>query len=249
MLSVYEDSYWGAPNSLVNWCEPDYVHSRYIAETWNSVSNLFTVFMGYMLYRHYTKNDVELRFRITALTLTIVGCGSFLFHGTLKYSFQLLDELPMLYLTCSMTYLTLETTTEALKYPKLPYISVVASLLFSIAHVYLQNAELFFLVFAMLLIPSFYFSVKYRHIEEFFTSTTSSLAFLAVGYMFWEADRHFCSKIQNLYLHAWWHVLTALSEIYWLNGMLYFRRKIIGEPVSLSLGGFWINFPKNKKIN
>lgn len=38
--------YWGHRTSSINWCEPDYIHSYYVAELWNTFSNLFYIFCG-----------------------------------------------------------------------------------------------------------------------------------------------------------------------------------------------------------
>ncbi|KAF2964523.1 hypothetical protein GQX73_g9064 [Xylaria multiplex] len=45
-------------------------------------------------------------FPVTFIGYIIVGCGSTLFHATLKYPMQLVDELAMIYTTCFMAYAT-----------------------------------------------------------------------------------------------------------------------------------------------
>lgn len=84
----YSKAYYGAPDSLVNWCEPDYVHFNFIAETFNTLSNLYAILIGIFLFVHY--KNLEARFRVMAAMITMVGIGSLAFHGTLKYNFQLL---------------------------------------------------------------------------------------------------------------------------------------------------------------
>ena len=245
-MTDYQNTYWGVPSSLVNWCEPDYMHFNFIAETWNTLSNIFTILMGLMLFINFTWHKIELRFRITALSLMVVGMGSFAFHGTLLYHYQLLDELPMLGLGASMTYLILEMPSIQLRYPRMPTLFTAFCICFCVLHVILKNNDLFFAVFAIMLAPAVFFSALNYQDKVIRTATTLAGVYLAIGFGFWLIDRFYCSSVQKLNLHAWWHILTALSEVYWLNAMVYMRRKIIGQKSVLYLKGLWISFPITK---
>jgi hypothetical protein len=86
-------------NSTVDWCEGNYVISSVIAEFWNTLSGL-AIFASALYWRlnnpkafqgSYTKH-----FRNIFWYLVVVSLGTALFHGTLLYKYQLLDELPML---------------------------------------------------------------------------------------------------------------------------------------------------------
>ena len=60
-----------------------------------------------ILFLWFFKQHVVLwifRFRLCFASLTIVGLGSWLFHMTLQYEMQLLDELPMLWGSCILIY-------------------------------------------------------------------------------------------------------------------------------------------------
>ena len=89
-------------NSTINWCEHDYYYSEYIAEFYNSFTGLFLCLSPILFYYNYGK-DSKLYMCIFYFThsltlLFIVGIGTILFHGTLLYIFQLVDEIPMLLL-------------------------------------------------------------------------------------------------------------------------------------------------------
>lgn len=63
----------------------------------------------YGLYGFFAHaKHVELRFSLTFLGIAIVGLGSVLFHGTLLFPFQMLDEVPMVYTTLLVTYAIIE---------------------------------------------------------------------------------------------------------------------------------------------
>ena len=89
---------WGDAAS-VDWCEPNYVVTPYVAEWWNTLSSLPLALLGlYGAWRVYQlPNTIERRFFVLFLALAVVGAGSMAFHGTLLASAQALDELPMIY--------------------------------------------------------------------------------------------------------------------------------------------------------
>ncbi|RWS21284.1 alkaline ceramidase 3-like protein, partial [Leptotrombidium deliense] len=89
--------YWGKVTSTLDWCEENYDTTFYIAEFWNTLSNLFMIVPpAFSCFRSFkTGNDTRLL--LCYALLTLVGIGSWLFHMTLKYEMQLLDELPMIW--------------------------------------------------------------------------------------------------------------------------------------------------------
>lgn len=96
--------FWGEKTATVNWCEPDYVYTTYIAEFFNSMSSLFMVFTGgFGVYMHW--KTAEPRFLVGFLFAIVVGLGSAAFHGTLKHSMQHLDELPMVWSNVVFVYI------------------------------------------------------------------------------------------------------------------------------------------------
>lgn len=96
---------WGNITSTIDWCEENYVQSSFIAEFCNTISNLSYVFVSFYLFYSLKKIGIsELRFKLTMLGLLLVGIGSAMFHMSLRYDCQLLDELPMIYITCIPCY-------------------------------------------------------------------------------------------------------------------------------------------------
>ncbi|KAM9961786.1 hypothetical protein ACTFIR_004647 [Dictyostelium discoideum] len=113
-----EINYWGVPDSPIDWCEENYIISKYICEFYNTFSSfIITAFGVYgiflmmsassrdqALFQH-VKIMKELKIRqkvlFSYLSLAIVGVGSAFYHATLLYKNQLFDEFPMM-LTASM---------------------------------------------------------------------------------------------------------------------------------------------------
>jgi hypothetical protein len=82
-------------NSSINWCEADNIHSEYISEFFNTITGLALCIISIINF-YENKKSGHTRLYFSNYILFIVGVGTMLFHGTLYYIFQLLDELPML---------------------------------------------------------------------------------------------------------------------------------------------------------
>ncbi|KAI0165948.1 alkaline phytoceramidase-like protein [Xylariaceae sp. FL1272] len=100
------DGFWGDKTSTLNFCEEDYVMSYYCAEVCNTVTNALFLWFGYRGIRDCLRYAHPTIFFVTFVGYIIVGVGSTLFHATLKYPMQLLDELAMIYTTCFMVHAT-----------------------------------------------------------------------------------------------------------------------------------------------
>ncbi|KAH6673864.1 alkaline phytoceramidase [Halenospora varia] len=96
--------HWGAATSTINWCEEDYYATVYSAEIVNTFTNLMFVFLAYKGIRSCIRYAHPPVFLVGFLSYLSIGVGSMLFHSSLKYPMQLLDELSMIYTTCIMVY-------------------------------------------------------------------------------------------------------------------------------------------------
>jgi len=86
-------------SSPVDWCEPNYVHSSYIAEFFNTISNfpvillpLVGIRLNKLYFSHVTSNAIWIY-----CAFLIVGVFSAYYHATLSLAGQLLDELGILW--------------------------------------------------------------------------------------------------------------------------------------------------------
>lgn len=110
------EGYWGEPTATIEWCEENYEITNYIAEFWNTISNLLMILLPlyglywslklrskYKLLKKQQKNlninpyvienlNIPLAIVSCHVGLIMVGVGSWLFHMTLLYPMQLLDE-------------------------------------------------------------------------------------------------------------------------------------------------------------
>ncbi|KAF2471995.1 alkaline ceramidase-like protein [Lindgomyces ingoldianus] len=101
-----QDGRWSPVTSTLNWCEEDYYATIYAAEIVNTLTNLLFMYLAVKGIDNCLTNGHDRIFLVTFAGYLIVGTGSFLFHATLKYPMQLVDELSMIYTTCLMCYAT-----------------------------------------------------------------------------------------------------------------------------------------------
>lgn len=103
--------------STIDWCESNYYVSEYIAEYWNTITGIFLIISGLIFYKinedkiRLNNKYIQNRFINIRNLLILVGIGTMLFHGTLLYPFQLLDELPMIFLATEYIKILLELQT------------------------------------------------------------------------------------------------------------------------------------------
>jgi dihydroceramidase len=102
VLDIYIKSIFTLESSI-KWCEEKYIISEYIAEFWNSFSGIALILTGFIFYNNnklWLDKNEENKYNFIRIRnlLYVVGCGTILFHGSLLYIFQLIDEIPMLLL-------------------------------------------------------------------------------------------------------------------------------------------------------
>ena len=83
--------FWGTPDVSVSFCEDKYVVSNYLAEYYNTMSALSYVIVGLFFYKTRLKNLSKI--------IILLGLGTALLHGTLRFYGQWLDEISMLILS------------------------------------------------------------------------------------------------------------------------------------------------------
>lgn len=111
--------------STIDWCESNYSLSKYVVEYWNTISGSCILLSSLVFYHNHKTFIYESKYTINFLRITvllfIVGIGTMLFHATLFYPFQLLDELPMILLTNEYLILLMSLKTTQMAIPQTSY--------------------------------------------------------------------------------------------------------------------------------
>ncbi|KAF7951890.1 hypothetical protein EAE96_007187 [Botrytis aclada] len=145
-----EEGYWAPVTSTINWCEEDYYATIYSAEIVNTLTNLLFIWLCIKGSRNCLKYDHDSVFLVAFLGYGAVGTGSFLFHSTLKYPMQLVDELSMIYTTCLMCYATFSFSQSRIFRQVLAFSLIFLSVFITLYYHYLQDPDFHQNAFALL---------------------------------------------------------------------------------------------------
>ena len=237
---VYE-GYWGAKTSSVNFCESDYQHTPYIAETWNTLSSVFIVLLP-LLGLLYGNPTGEARFKVAYCVLVIVGLGSITLHTTLLSIGQSMDELPMLWM-CSSIFYCLVDNDRNNKHGNKVGLAVSA---FAIAQtlIYLRIQSLYevfvtgYLTMVALIV--IWTAKKAWYDTSFFTLRAlwlfSVTQYIAVGSSVWILDMYYCEHYQVYYdmiggvtWHILWHFAAGIATFTTIQQLIFLRLVELGH--------------------
>ena len=216
--------FWGDPTSTIDWCEPNYRLSRFVAEPGNTVSNLSFVILGLIGAIHEHNENSKRSYIAMYLLLSFIGLGSAAFHGTLTYLGQQLDELPMVWLLLGTLFVVNNDAIGSMQQKKLVAVSLILyTVVFSALHIHYKTTTAFQVHFGLLL--AFLLGrVYHRFRDTNIGSQGRRIIKLYVGsgllaFGCWLADYHGCQWISEYWPlpkwmpngHVWWHVFMGYS--------------------------------------
>lgn len=218
-----KSGYWEPITATIDWCEDNYQYTHYLVEFWNSVTSLLFVAAGaFGLKEHF---NLPLPARLAFFGIILVGVGSFMFHGTLKFSMQLLDELPMVFIEAYMISCFCPEWSK--------WLFLIGGILFTIFYAYDRTPLLFQTVYGTLQVICviiFYLGTRKHQSKQLTKLFYGSFLFTAFAFTLWNIDNHLCHSClrpwkQRLWLpvllelHAWWHVFSCIGAYWFIIGM------------------------------
>ncbi|KAI5810114.1 alkaline ceramidase-like protein [Peziza echinospora] len=236
---------WGPVTSTLNWCEEDYVITSYCAEFINTFTNLIFLYVSLRGVWNCYKEQHDKVFLVAWLSFMVVGVGSFLFHATLWYSMQLVDELSMINTTLVMWFATFAHKKSTVF--SWIFATLLVSILGVVASVYhylgdpVFHQNVYTLLTVIVLVRSWYLLYTqvrtaapedYRNMQALIFM---GLACLAAAFTLWNIDTVFCGELIGwrrwlglpwgffLEGHGHWHLLSGLGGYYYITYGLYLR--------------------------
>ena len=199
--------FWGKPDVSVSFCEEKYVVSDYIAEYYNTMSALAYVIVGIFFYKT--------RLKKLSIIMILLGLGTALLHGTLRFYGQWFDEISMLILSF---FIIKEIRKE--RFNKRTNNLYLLSLILPY-FIFERFFCYFFLVFCSLQIYIYLIARKKikKYTLEYYLIKSYSIILLLSG-ICWVLDQLFCEYVREYQLHAVWHAGTALSMLLGLGALL-----------------------------
>ena len=221
------EGFWtgrGTP-ATVDWCEPNYVHSFFVAEWFNSLSSLPIALLGVwaIVWTLRTPWRRAGRFVFAATVLAIVGVGSTAFHATLLRWGQALDELAMVYAGLAYLYV-LWARRGAVARGRGAL--ALFGLAFTLAYFFWQQWFLFFVgayagLVALLVVRTGFVTFRLNRTTKGQWWFALAAGSYVGGVLFLWIPEHVllpCDHpLQAWHLHAWFHVTSAIGSYAWLE--------------------------------
>jgi len=205
--------YWGNPDGIMDFCEPNYAVTYYVAEFFNTMSSIPFCVLGVLgLVLTHKFATTEFRFKLCFLSMLLMGFGTILFHASLLFKYQLLDEMPMLFWTANWLYcaLTLELPPGETDW-RLALVLVAVTATEVVFYIVLEVYGIFLVGFsANVVIGTFVMVHRYRHLLGRLVPY-GLLAYYGAACC-WLLDMSFCDRVQNLQLHSFWHLGAAYGQ-------------------------------------
>lgn len=208
--------YWGEIDTTTTFCEPHYSLSPYFAEFVNAWSSLIYVVVGIYIIRKFSNDRWNC---MAGLWLVAIGLGSFLFHATMRYSMQLMDELPMVgFVWTTVMHKTLSTQQPFIK-KYATYIQVFITLqavILVIVYTYVGEYELFLHGFTFMVLNDGFFAYLLRWVGPYLSLKQKihiyGACFIIFGKLVWEIENQLCLTMPDIWpMHTIWHFSSAAS--------------------------------------
>lgn len=240
--------FWGIPTSTIDWCEENYVVSPFVAEALNTITNAVFIALAVFAIVSTYRNHLELRFQLLAFGFLLVGIGLWLFHMTLRYEYQLLDELPMIYATCIPFWSVFSEfrTTRQSVFVGIGIFS--AANLLTMIYLKIKDPTLHQAAYGILNAAIILESTRLagKHVPDALAqkqmkkTMITGITLFASGYILWNLDIHLCLHVRAtrrewgmpygflLEGHGWWHILTGSGVYFYLVYLEYLRCWLTG---------------------
>ncbi|PLB43362.1 alkaline ceramidase family protein [Aspergillus steynii IBT 23096] len=225
--------FWGPTTANSNFCEEDYVITRYIAEFINTLTNLsYILYAIYGLRRLHAKPNVHVFRLFPYWGLMAVGICSAAFHISMKYHTQMMDDLSMLFATTPVLHRVI--TVHSSHRDSVRMAVFLGTLLSALVVYHVLTDELIFhsvsfgvMVVIIGLRTMQLIGARTKAGSESRRKVWGVVRFGAVifnaGYYLWLIDNWTCGILKSwketiglpwafvLELHGWWHIFTAMG--------------------------------------
>ena len=249
-----KNGYWEPHTSSVDFCEPNYLHSYYVAEVHNVWSSMYICLIA-ILGLIYCNPTNEWRTTCMFATLLAIGAGSVALHGTLHWFWQSSDEIPMLWLNLSSIYALFNLHTTIPRKSR-SYSAILISLIgilqtiayFTMRHVY--DFFLFSFISSLTLVLGWtsYLVLHDRRSSDFevrwWLFSRSWFSFIVIGASLWIFEMHNCSVLLPYYLsasgatfHILWHIGAGTGAYLQILLIIAMRIQALGHHASIEWVG------------
>mmetsp|Transcript_23509 Transcript_23509/g.51566 ORF Transcript_23509/g.51566 Transcript_23509/m.51566 type:complete len:261 (-) Transcript_23509:262-1044(-) len=234
--------------TTIDWCEENYVVMPEVAEFWNTLTSVLCIVPPLLFFFQRTPDGVGMIPWMYPL-IAFIMVGSALFHGTLTWFGQLLDEVPILAFISFSFSATLDSITivgkegEAIQRrswapgPRaLLDFGLFQVTMITVLYTTKAKAYGLFLGCAVAQALSHWPLILWELSGRLKPYRKVVMRMLAMhvglgygGYAIWCLENAFCERLRFLQLHAWWHPLATMSLKPFIDLLLFQRLVACGE--------------------
>ncbi|CAL3969843.1 hypothetical protein PZA11_007589 [Diplocarpon coronariae] len=262
----YGNAYWGNPSSTLNFCEEDYQFTPYVAELFNTLTNVTYIGLGIKGLINSRKLDgLGIGPKLPYIALINLGIASSLFHSSLKHGTQMCDEFSMLIATFIVCYRLLTFSQSRFSPQQLMWGLIGLMGVVIISQIITGESTVQQIVFTSM--AYWLWHTCFRIISQLDPEDAmrrkmkwmaiSGIAFFMTGHACWITDFNACDYLRQtrenvgmpwaatLELHGFWHIFTGIGVYIFmvLVECLQFaplpRQENASHGVTLCCSGFW----------
>ena len=272
-----EVGFWGPPSSTINWCETNYEVNYYIAEFWNTITNLGMIIPPIYGLLNCRKLGIEARYTFSFVMNLLVGIGSWMFHMTLTFEMQLLDEIPMMWCGSYIVYCLYSSRCSSRSSNQAKIVPIILSIILCLIGtiLYLSNKNPIFFqtIFAVIVTSGVILSLHHNY--KYYSSlgmklSVAAVIFTLIGFICWNVDNLYCSQVTSIrektfrsnqglkylspitQLHGWWHLFAGFATYAQILSCIQQRLLFLNVKHSLETKwnlGVFIKIENSKKEN
>jgi len=256
------EGFWGKATASIDWCEENFKVSPYVAEFFNTFSNLAFIALALHGIQRTRQERLPTRFTVVYAGIALIGVGSFLFHATLQYQWQLLDELPMIYASSLVTLLLFKTEPDSRLETGLPFL-ILYDVGFTLAYLRWPNPVFHQTVYGVVqtitTIRGWWLMTyrmnatplaQQRCREARALTNIGSLMFVG-AFLIWNIDNQYCDALSDLKdklgfpfsgileLHALWHFGTGGGGYVVVAGLEMLTLSLMDSPGNYEIKYTW----------
>jgi len=234
------EGYWGDTTSTLDWCEDNYEVSWYIAEFWNTVTNLSMILPPIWGIYRSIQRGLETRYLVGFSALLLVGVGSTMFHMTLKWSMQLLDEIPMVWSSLAFIYCQhMVASGPGERAPAMAATLALYGATFTCIYLTFPIPLIHQVMYGLLVFWMIYQALAILQASNYHQPSLrmflSGILMYGTGFLLWNLENELCPLVQGAraalppllapltQLHGWWHLLAGYATYMNIQFCLYHR--------------------------
>jgi len=177
-----------------------------------------------------------------------------MFHMTLQYSMQLLDEIPMVWSSAAFIYTIYMTTSKPGEKGLFPLfmLSLYCTLFTFIYSIWthpIVHQVMYGILVVLILLQAAYILNNDRDMVSIKLFILGLVTY-GVGFLLWNFENHFCSAVQSArsslptilspvtQLHGWWHLMAGYATYMNIQFSIFHRLRFIQRSPSYGLD--WI---------